>query len=268
MRSNDEYKQILELWELGIPKKTIAQLTKIPRSTVIECIQRYPTIEALERKTVEIATPLVLKILKGEIEAPNNEIYKAYAYVLGLYLGDGCIVKMRKVYWLRISLDAKYPDIIDACRRAIQTLLPENKVALIEHHYREQLSHIDVSVTHKYLEQVFPQHGKGMKHTRTIALEPWQQRIVDAYPLDFFRGLYHSDGSRFSNVVNGKDYPRYSFTNNSQDILKLFCDTCDKLGVHWTVKARRSQARDHATDIFISKRPDVEYLDRVVGVKS
>jgi hypothetical protein len=67
--------------------------------------------------------------------------------------------------------------------------------------------------------------------------------------------------------VNGKDYPRYSFTNHSDDIRKLFCDTCDRLGIHWTVKHRKSLG-DNATDVFISKRKDVEYLDQVVGPKS
>jgi hypothetical protein len=51
---------------------------------------------------------------------------------------------------------------------------------------------------------LFPQHGTGKKHTRPISLEDWQERIVNSFPLEFFRGLYHSDGSRFSNVVNGK----------------------------------------------------------------
>lgn len=95
-------------------------------------------------------------------------------------------------------------------------------------------------------------------------LQDWQLQIVDTYPLEFFRGLYHSDGSRFSNVVKGKDYPRYSFTNNSDDIRRLFCDTCDRLGLHWTAKSRYGRP----TDIFISKRPDVAFLDQHIGPKS
>jgi hypothetical protein len=100
-----------------------------------------------------------------------------------------------------------------------------------------------------------------------ICLEPWQQRIVDAHPLEFFRGLYHSDGSRFRNVVNGKDYPRYQFSNVSDDIIGLFCNTCDLLGLHWTKKSRPQHGK-FLIDVFISKRKDVEYLDRVIGPKS
>lgn len=39
---------------------------------------------------------------------------EAYAYLLGLYLGDGCLSPQRKgVYSLRIACDNKYPRLID-----------------------------------------------------------------------------------------------------------------------------------------------------------
>ena len=41
----------------------------------------------------------------------------AYCYVLGLYLGDGCISRSAQVWRLRITLDKKYPAIIDAAAR-------------------------------------------------------------------------------------------------------------------------------------------------------
>lgn len=85
-------------------------------------------------------------------------------------------------------------------------------------------------------------HGPGKKHERRIALEPWQQAIVDAHPWQFTRGLIHSDGCRITNwttrIVAGErkryEHPRYFFTNVSDDIRRLFTDTCDKLGVQWT----------------------------------
>jgi hypothetical protein len=46
---------------------------------------------------------------------------------------------------------------------------------------------------------VFPQHGPGRKHNRKIALEDWQQKIVDRHSGMFLRSLFHSDGSRFVN---------------------------------------------------------------------
>lgn len=37
----------------------------------------------------------------------------AYCYLLGLYLGDGCISHSQRVWHLRITLDKKYPGIIE-----------------------------------------------------------------------------------------------------------------------------------------------------------
>ena len=51
-------------------------------------------------------------------------ITPSYAYLLGLYLGDGCIASCpRNVFKLRISLDNRYPRIIDSCRQSNEELL-------------------------------------------------------------------------------------------------------------------------------------------------
>ncbi|MCC6801429.1 MAG: hypothetical protein IT319_00990 [Anaerolineae bacterium] len=265
MRSFDEYKQILELWELGVSKKAISRQTAIPRRTVIDCIQRYGTVENLVQESRQTVQPLLFKILTGEITGDYVSLHESYAYLLGLYLGDGNIVKTRNVYRLRITLDAKYPQIIETCMKKLQLLFPQNQIGIVESYYQDRLSYVNVSLYYRQLPEIFPQHGKGQKHTRQIVLSDWQQTIVDTYPLEFFRGLYHSDGSRFSNIVNGKDYPRYQFTNYSDDIRRLFCDTCDRLGLHWTVKQRGGIRK---SDVFVSKRKDVAFLDSVVGPKS
>jgi Homeodomain-like domain len=44
----------------------------------------------------------------------------AYVYLLGMWLGDGCLSEHpRRVFKLRISLDARYLGIADECERAI-----------------------------------------------------------------------------------------------------------------------------------------------------
>lgn len=268
-RDLEDYRKIMELWEFGLKnKKAIARLTGIPRATVRDCIKRFNTLEQLEVEARERAEPHLLRVLKAQLVPDYHSVHGKYAYLLGLYLGDGNIVKIREVYRLRISLDARYPNIISTCKHALESLLPDNKVGLVEVYYKGRVSHIDVSILYKRLPDLFPQHGDGKKHTRSIVLEDWQERIVGAYPLEFFRGLYHSDGSRFSNVVNGKDYPRYQFTNFSTDIIALFCKTCDVLRLQWTTKTRRSGNAAGVQDIYISRRKDVEYLDQVIGPKS
>ena len=64
--------------------------------------------------------------------------------------------------------------------------------------------------------------------------------IVDEHPWLFLRGLLHSDGCRSINRVkttlpSGRyaeyEYGRWYFVNASEDILGIFGDACDRVGV-------------------------------------
>jgi len=169
-----------------------------------------------------------------------------------------------------VTLDTKYPNIIVKCVNELQILLPENQIGIVNRERDGRIRAVDVTAYYKYWDLLLPQHGKGEKHSRLIKLETWQDKIVDQYPIAFFQGLYHSDGSRSRNIVDGIDYPRYCFSNCSKDIVDLFCATCDRLGVHWTPKFFKSRdpKKQDRWDIYISKRPDVAYLDSVIGAKS
>ena len=110
----------------------------------------------------------------------------------------------------------------------------------------------------------FPQHGPGRTHERPITLEPWQQEIVDRHPGEFVRGLIHSDGCRTINrfrttLPSGRvaeyAYARYFFSNLSADIRGLFCDTCEALGVRWTLSNPRN--------VSVAHRDSVAKLDAI-----
>ncbi|MBC2867827.1 transcriptional regulator [Streptomyces mexicanus] len=191
----------------------------------------------------------------------------AYAYLLGLYLGDGCISYLRAgVYFLRITCADAWPGLIDECADAMQTIRPDNKVFRVQ---RQDCQ--NVTCYSKHWPCLFPQHGPGKKHERRIALEPWQQEIVDAHPWEFVRGLIHSDGCRITNwttrLVGGErkryEYPRYFFTNTSTDIIRLFTGTLDKLGVEWK-SLNQSRA---AVTISIARKASVALMDAHVGPK-
>ncbi|CAM5265592.1 Vitamin B12 import ATP-binding protein BtuD [Streptomyces cyaneofuscatus] len=88
---------------------------------------------------------------------------------------------------------------------------------------------------------------------------------------DFIRGLIHSDGCRIINwatrMVGGErkryEYPRYFFTNRSDDIRKLFSDTLTAVGVEWTTLARGSKP----LNISVARRASVALMDAHVGPK-
>jgi hypothetical protein len=181
-----------------------------------------------------------------------------YSYLLGLYLGDGCISEHpREVFRLRIVLDERYLGIISECAAAIGAMRPaKNSIT-----FNQNLGCIEVSAYWKHWPCLFPQHGRGPKHKRRIELRAWQKAIVEQHPDRLLRGLIHSDGWRGENRVKGGkySYPRYNFSNTSEDIRKIFCDACDLLGVRW----RRMNERN----ISVARAEDVAKLDCFIGYK-
>ncbi len=106
-------------------------------------------------------------------------------------------------------------------------------------------------------------------HERSIILEPWQQAVVAAHPRDFMRGLIHSDDCRVTNrttrTVAGErkryEYPRYFFSDRSDDIRGLFTDALALVGVEWTVLARG----DDPFSVSVARRASAALMDTHVG---
>ena len=156
----------------------------------------------------------------------------AYSYILGIYLGDGCINKMPRTYKLRIFLDAKYMTIIDEVEQNLRILFPKNKINQQKLYHKGKLSSITVYLYSNNLPLLFPQHGVGKKHQRLIKLELWQEKIM--VPEKLLRGLFHSDGCYYNQTVNNKyTYSYYDFANFSMDILNIWKKYADELKISY-----------------------------------
>lgn len=251
MRSTEELALVRSLVADGLNDCEISRRTGIPRSTVREW--RHGRSRSPERRRQ--GCPRCGHAVHDFTALPEWH----YAYLLGLYLGDGCISANRRgVFHLRVTLDAKYPGIIDECRTAIWWVTRGKSAGLTP-----KTGCYDVSAWWKSWPCLFPQHGPGRKHERAIVLTDWQREIVAREPGALLRGLIHSDGWRGINkvTVKGKEYRylRYQFSNASDDIRQIFCDACDLLGIEW----RRMNARN----ISVAKRASVALMDELVGPK-
>lgn len=248
MRSAEEVAVVHALAGEGRSASEVAGITGIPRSTVREWLAR-PVRDRCSTC--------------GGAHRYEN-LGAPYAYLLGLYLGDGCITDHpRGVYRLRIFLDVRYPGIVSSCASAMRWVVPANAVTVHREHgnyvERTEPSHVQVSAYSKTWICLFPQHGIGRKHTRPIVLKPWQRELVGRYPRALVKGLIHSDGSRFVNSGRGWQFPRYSFKNRSADIRRIFSEACDLIGVRWTA----------APDtVYVSRKADVALLDEFIGPKA
>ncbi len=186
-----------------------------------------------------------------------------YAYLLGLYLGDGWLTRgARDVYALNVACCDDWPGLLAAAKSAMAAVMPSSKVFSVR-----RVGMTEVKSTSKHWPCLFPQHGQGRKHTRKIELEPWQRDIVARYRGDFAKGLFHLDGYRGVNRVRGRlrdgdrwyEYPRYLFVNRSEDILRLCGQTLDLLGVAWRFSK--------PTTISVARKEAVARLDEFVGPK-
>jgi hypothetical protein len=167
----------------------------------------------------------------------------------------------RGVFTLRIALDGLYPGIITECVEAMRAVLPDNR----QHVQSIRGSRgVGVNTYSKQLRCLFPQHGPGPKHERRIVLCDWQHEIVTRRPDLLLRGLIHSDGCRCLNTIRHPKrtyrYPRYTFTNRSDDIRGIFCDALDQLGIEWRVM--------NAWNISVARGDSVARLDEFVGPKA
>jgi hypothetical protein len=238
---------VQRLLATGMNDCAIARSTGIPRRTVLDWRHSKSMIRA--------------RSLSGSSACGVDHDFAAlapaaYCYVLGIYLGDGCISRTGRVWKLRITLDDKYPGIIDRCREAIDILMPGQRAAML----RRSNNCTEVWLYSKHWPCLLPQHGPGKKHLRPIRLEPWQELLVKESTEEFIRGLIDSDGCRVVANDRGVRSVRYHFSNRSDDIRGLFTAALDALGIPWT--------RPSKYVIAVYRKAAVARLDEFVGPKS
>jgi len=245
----------LDLINSGDSLRSVSMLTGINRTTLREWRDNPERVQAARTYCPRCGDEPVLPEPRAD-----------YAYLLGLYLGDGCISvggsPSKGVWRLRILCADAWPGLVQECVRTLRSVRPTSKVML-----QQKPGCQEVSSYSRHWPCLFPQHGLGKKHLRQIELQPWQQMIVTEFPGEFARGLFHSDGYRGMNRVrwvlaDGEhwyEYPRYLFSNKSTDILGLCGAALDRLDVEW---------RFARWDVIsVAKKEAVARLDAHVGPK-
>ncbi|HET6876275.1 MAG TPA: hypothetical protein VFH38_01960 [Jatrophihabitans sp.] len=185
----------------------------------------------------------------------------SYCYLLGQYLGDGHLVTRARVPVLRVYACTDYPEVTREIGSAVRSVRGREPGLVTGPARSERV--VTVQSYWMHWPCLFPQHGPGRKHERRIVLAPWQQELVETHPWPLIRGLIHSDGCRATNRVRAHGttyaYPRYFFSNKSADILAIFTDALDRVGVQWRLNRYDS--------VSVARRTSVARLDEHVGAK-
>lgn len=240
------HEEVRRLVGEGLPDGDIAAAMGLPRTTVRDI--RAP------RRTRRSSAVRCFRC--WEWTRPIRYEPPDYAELLGLYLGDGCISRSGRVFRLRIKLDARYPTIVAETIDLFGRVFPANRVGRVE---TDRGSAVEVGIYSRHVPCLLPQHGAGPKHRRPIVLEEWQRRLVHTAPWQFLRGCIRSDGCVFVNRTGSYRYLSYDFCNSSEDIRRLFVETCDAVGVETRCAGNR---------VRINRRASVAQLREHVGLKS
>jgi hypothetical protein len=252
VHSRDTVEQVLALCRPDVTTREVSRLTGVPESTIAHWRRGDRRAPRAEPRP-SAACP----------RCNGHQLGGSYAYLLGAYLGDGHITTSQRTACLWIYCADAWPGIQQAVRQAITAVMPSTSVSVVQ-----RTGCVAVKSFTKHWTCLFPQHGPGMKHTRRIVLEPWQEELVAEHTGPFLRGLFHSDGCRMTNwarrttagEVRRYEYPRWFFTNKSTDILGLCSTSLDRLGI-----AHRFPRPD---TISVARRKAVAMLDAVVGPKA
>ena len=157
----------------------------------------------------------------------------AYAYLLGLYLGDGHITHGRRdVYALNMKCSNAWPALIEAAQSAMAAVMPTSSVFRVA-----RPGCVEVKSWSKHWPCLFPQHGPGKKaHPDDRTGRPGSRQSSSpprsVRPRACFTPTAAGSSSRVRRPLAGGDrwyeYPRYMFTNESADILGLCGQALDR----------------------------------------
>ena len=164
MHSAETVAEALRLAEGGLNNCEISRRMEVSRPTIREWrAGRLP--HSFKRRPLLYGRPTESGLCCPRCGSGNHRFDRlstAYVYLLGLYLGDGCIsAGARNVFRLRIALDMKYRGIVDECAASMQAVVPWNKV----HCQLTPKNYVEVHAYSKSWPCLFPQHGRGKKHS-------------------------------------------------------------------------------------------------------
>jgi intein/homing endonuclease len=140
------------------------------------------------------------------------------AYVIGVAIGDGNLSNPNgRAVRLRVSCDLKYKNIIISISRAIQKLLPNNKVSLVNH----GKNCIDISCYSNKWEDLLGWKAKsGSKYKQKVSVPGWIKANKE-YTNHCLRGLFETDGC----VYKDRGYIMANFVtiipNLANDVIEM-----------------------------------------------
>lgn len=185
----------------------------------------------------------------------NNK--SLYNYVFGLYLGDGHTYKIKNkknLHSLSITLDLKYPKVIEEVKTSVEILLGTKSQII-----NKKSNCVELKFFSNTIKYLFPKYGIGNKHLNKVFLPKILTDNIDYGSLA--KGLFQSDGSYYYDRKNKKYF--YGFSNKSVDISNIYINCLDNLDIKYDYNVK-SNGIIH---VNVRNRENVSKFRDIVGVK-
>lgn len=164
VRSLDDVCKVAQFKEDGLTDREISGLTGVPITT-IRAWRNHGLSQFAERA---LRAGGLCATCGAELHDFDGLPAVTYAYLLGVYLGDGCISPSGGSWALRVALDQAYPGIIESCCDATEEIRGGRRPKPRPDSGGGACVRIDM--TWRQWICLFPQHGPGRKHLRKIEL--------------------------------------------------------------------------------------------------
>jgi hypothetical protein len=201
--------------------------------------------------------------IKFKERLENDEYREAYYYILGQYLGDGCVSKYARTYRLRIFASITHLGIIDEVTKCLKMIFPSNSIG-----FSRKPGCLEISVYSNMIPIMFPHIGDGRKHDRKIELSEFQKQHIQNGARFLLRGLFHSDGCYYRQRIlrDGSEIMNYSFCNKSKDIHAIYQMALEICGIGYSYH-RKTKDDDSISITGIYKKTDVDAAFSIMGSK-
>jgi len=152
-----------------------------------------------------------------------KEDFNNLAYIIGVAIGDGNLSNPNgRAVRLRITCDLKYPKIIERICAAVQKLLPNNKVTIVN----RPDSCCDISCYSNKWEGYLGWKAKnGPKYKQDLSIPEWIKNNRK-YSIYCLKGLIETDGS----IYKDRGYKMVNFVTIIPKLAEDASETIKRLG--------------------------------------
>lgn len=184
---------------------------------------------------------------------------KDLAYIIGVALGDGNLSNPNgRATRLRITCDAKYPQLADEIIDSLKKIFPANNVSIV--YVPNKSTYFNISVYSNRLNEYMPwKVGQGTKHAQCARVPEWI-RIHKTYSKYCLKGLFQTDGS----IYYDRGYLMINFTNHTKELIDDVLYMIKDIGFSPTLSKARAKNSGYKYCVRVAR--NAEKLIKVLNL--